>query len=153
MPRRGEPSRQQQAFLSLLDQQCTASQAQPSDHRQHHPRASSTKHHRKCGERQQERTTSIPGFKLRVSDPPARGEQHAEQARHLQAIFDHVWDIETIQQVLAECKGSMEAATDFLLDMAGSEQIGAASSAAQPASSFSMSTPVGTHAGTHKHTS
>lgn len=137
MPRRGAPSRQQQAFLSLLDQQYAVS-GQPSDQSY---RPSSNKHHDKASEKQQTRTNNIPGFKLRVADSPARSDSHCDAARQLQAIFDHTYDLETIQAVLTSCQGSVESATDMLLAMTATQQPDSSSSAAQSPSSCYV--PVG----------
>ena len=137
MPRRGESSRQQQAFLSLLDQQYAVSHGQVSDQ---NLKGGSRKHRKDSVERQLGGSGSISGFKLRESTSPARSE-HTEAARQIQAMFDHAWDMKTIQQVLVECNGSPEAATDYLLTLAVSTQSNNTISVAQASSSSSV--PVG----------
>lgn len=146
MPRRGESSRQQQAFLNLLDQQYVVSHGQVSDQKQQNHKGGSRKHRKGSVERQLGGSGSISGFKLREPTSPARSE-HTEAARQLQAMFDHAWDIKTIQQVLVECNGSSEAATDYLLTLAASTQSNNTISAAEASSSSSV--PVGMQTATN----
>ena len=137
MPRRGESSRQQQAFLSLLDQQYAVSHGHTSDQKQHH-KGDSRKHRKNSVERQLGGSGKISGFKLRDSADPAQSTPTAA-ARQIQAMFDHAWDIETIQQVLIGCNGSPEAATDYLLTLAASTASNNPNSAAQVSSRSSVS--------------
>lgn len=141
MPRRGEPSRQQQAFLSLLDQQYAASREQPSDQQTQDHKAGSRKLRKPSGEKQLGGAGKTPGFKLRELGAHARSDEHLQAAQQLRAIFNNAWDLATVRQVLVECNGSADAATDVLLALAASSQTNAIDSDAQSPSSSSA--PVG----------
>lgn len=132
MPKRQEPSRQQQAFLSLIDPQYAAFQRQSPGQSQPDRNAGTQGHRRQSSRKQQDNTGRVPGFQLRDAAPPRPADQYLQTAQQLQVVFEGIWDLETIQQVVNECKGSASAATDMLLDMAASTQPAIPSTSAQP---------------------
>ena len=125
MPRRAvQPSRQQQAFEMLLDQQYAADPLSTS---------AGVKASRGKGGRQSKkpnRTVSdkrvsdrLPGFVLRESlpsEPPSQ--QPSTQSEQLYTMFDALLDRSTIDQVLVQCRHSVEAAIDELLVMSEHKQ-------------------------------
>ena len=119
MPRRGvQPSRQQQAFEMLLDQQYAADPLSTS---------AGVSSSRGKGGRQLKKTNRVvtdkrvserlPGFVLRDSlhsEPPSQ--QPSARIEQLYSMFGALLDRSTIDQVL-KCQHSVEAAIDELLSM------------------------------------
>ena len=135
MPKRQEPSRQQQAFLSLIDPQYAGFQPQSPIQSQLERTKGTQDHRRQSGRKQQDNKGRIPGFQLRDAVPSRPADQYLQTAQQLQAVFEGTWDFETVQQVVTECQGSASAATDILLDLSASTQPALPSASAHPASS------------------
>ena len=145
MPRRGaQPSRQQQAFESLLDQEYAAETVGAN---------TSSNHRRVKGDKrgkQPNRTVvdkrgsdKISGFALRDS---LRSEQSATclspAQEQLNSMFGGVLDESIISTALVECNNSLQAAVEMLLSLSEYKQ-----SQAHSASSPSQSArPEGVHA-------
>ena len=126
MPRRGaQPSRQQQAFESLLDQEYAAQTVSAN---------TGSNHRRVAGDKrgkQPNRTVvdkrgpdRLSGFALRDS---LRSEQQSATYRspaqeQLNSMFGGVLDESIISTVLVECNNSLQAAVDTLLSLSERNQ-------------------------------
>ena len=120
MTRRGAPpSRQRQAFESLLDP-AYASQ----------PNTSDTQHEQGKRGRQRNRSDrqifdkrgsdNIPGFTLREAMPTSQ--QPASGLKQLSSMFGSMIDSSIISEVLKSCGNSVQAAAEALLEMSERQQ-------------------------------
>ena len=117
MTRRGaQPSRQQQAFDMLLDQQYAAQNTNVSD--TNNDRAKGQRRGKQASRAIVDKRGSdrVPAFALRDSLPADNSPSHPSPAQEqLNSMFGSVLDKSIINEVLLSCNSSVEAATDKLL--------------------------------------
>ncbi len=126
MPRRGaQPSRQQQAFESLLDQEYATAHTSSTGNNANRGRARGEKRGRQSKQALVDKRDSdrLPGFALRDSlhsDHAARLSSPALEQLH--SMFGNITDKSGISAVLSECSNSIEAAIEVLLAMSERNQ-------------------------------
>ncbi|KAA6425941.1 MAG: hypothetical protein FRX49_04316 [Trebouxia sp. A1-2] len=126
MPRRGaQPSRQQQAFESLLDQEYTAAHTSSTGNNANRGRARGEKRGRQSKRAVVDKRDSdrLPGFALRDSLHSEHGTCLPSPAlEQLYSMFGNAIDKNGISAVLSECSNSVEAAIEVLLAMSEGNQ-------------------------------
>ncbi len=136
MPRRGaQPSRQQQAFESLLDQeyaaQTTSAGADTSRGRTKVERRGKQPNRTVVDKRDSGRTS---GFALREDLPSDNSGSYPSSAQEqLYSMFGSVLDKDVIDAISVDCNNSVEAAIEKLLTLSERNQSQAPSGSRQPA--------------------
>ena len=130
MPKHGAPlSRQQQAFESLLDQECEACPTAGSGNKGHgrgQPRRKQVTH----SIVDKRHSEALPGFALRESKPSDFSTPSPAQEQ-LYSMFGSILDKQIIDAAVHECNNSVEPAVEMLLALCQDSH----------ASSFSQSQP------------
>ncbi len=145
MPRRGaQPSRQQQAFDSLLDQEYAAAHISSTGNNANRGRARGEKRGRQSKQALVDKRDSdrLPGFALRDSLHSDNGACLPSPAlEQLHSMFGNVTDKSGIRAVLSECSNSIEAAIEVLLAMSERSQSQAPSKSSPAQSAECEGTP------------
>ncbi len=146
MPRRGaQPSRQQQAFESLLDQEYAAAHISSTGNNANRGRARGEKRGRQSKQALADKRDSdrLPGFALRDSLHSDHGACLPSPAlEQLHSMFGNVTDKSGISAVFSECSNSVEAAIEVLLAMSERNQSQAPSKSSPAQSAKCEGTPV-----------
>jgi len=145
MPQRGaQPSRQQQAFESLLDQEYAAAHTSSTGNNANRGRARGEKRGRQSKKALVDKRDSdrLPGFALRDSLHSDHGACLPSPAlEQLHSMFGNVTDKSGIRAVLSECSNSIEAAIEVLLAMSERSQSQAPSKSSPAQSAECEGTP------------
>ena len=120
MTRRGAPpSRQRQAFESLLDP-AYASQPDTSDTQSGQGKRGRQRHRSDRQILDKRGSDNIPGFTLREATPTSQ--QPASGLEQLSSMFGSLFDSSIISEVLKSCDTSVQAAAETLLEMSAHQQ-------------------------------
>ncbi|DBA87622.1 TPA: hypothetical protein ACH3X1_004638 [Trebouxia sp. C0004] len=126
MPGRGaQPSRQQQAFASLLDQEYAAADTSSTGNNAKGGQPRGEKRGRQFKQAIVDKRDSdrLPGFALRDSLHSDHGAHlHSPALEQLHSMFGNVTDKSGISAVLSECSNSVEAAVEVLLALSEHNQ-------------------------------
>ena len=145
MPRRAaQPSRQQQAFESLLDQEYAAAHTSSTGNNANRGRARGERRGRQSKQALVDKRDSdrLPGFAWRDSLHSDHGAYLPSPAlEQLHSMFGNVIDNRGISAVLSECSNSVEAAIEMLLAVSERNQPQAPSKSSPAQSANCQGTP------------